>query len=204
MGLPLFALLIILLSAVVVMFDKSLFYMPIVTTLFFLVYYFVLHWPILVKNIQSMYLCQLSSAGSPGVGPTSQTLYDNYMEPLHNSTVNDNRFITTATNVSPGSRIRQSENIRDLYAAEPPVVVIPEIDTDSTRHLNIDRNVGGFKISDVSDYESALNRMRSDRNGSFYDDTNIQRDYMRLNANSKVSFKNQSERMMPSHKWFKL
>lgn len=192
-------LLIILLSAIVVLCDRSLFYMPILTTAFFMIYYVLTNWTSVVD-----YACGLRQLSASGVGQTSQAMYDRYIEPLHKVDINDNRFITTATNVSPGSRIRQSDNIRDMSSMGQPIVVTPDVDTESTRHLNIDRNIGGFRIDGADQYASSLNAMRQEKNASFYSDTNVQRDYMLSNANDKVAFKNQSERIMPSHKWFKL
>lgn len=194
--------------------NKDLYYIPIAVSLLALVWELIRYMPTFMyqfmymsaparpQNLHIQGLQQLGAGG--GVAPISQAVYNNYMSRLNRITPNDNQYIVAATNVNPDDRLIQEYNIHALSDSMSPIQGTPEIDTESGGHLNLDRNIGNFRIPGTNQFSEALEQQRLARNQSYYNDTSVPRNYLLAAAENKVRRKNQAEKAFPSHKWFHL
>jgi hypothetical protein len=204
MSLQLFMLFVILLSAIVVLCDRSLYYLPVVTTLIFIAYLAMKEFPFIVEGLKiAAQKMPASGLGASGVASKSEFLTNAYQNKLHKATIDDNRWITTAAYVNPDERVDMTANIRGLDEEAAPIQGTPTVDVASGRYLNIDRNIGGFRIDGADQYAKLLMQQRANNNDSYYADTAMPRAYMMQSANDKVANKVFMSNQYKKHTWFK-
>lgn len=212
---------IIFASILFVFFDQRLIYIPLIITALFMAYdvvnlcmYGLPYIPrlVLIKN-QDNTNCPMIQKQKLNLGggndyinnnenENSRTLREKYLDRLQQNRVSDNTWISTSSVVNPDDRLYQSDMIRNVNEFRQPTGPLashPDIDTESTSNLNIDRNVGGFRMGNSYGAGNMLRAQNEGMKNWYLDNTAIQRQEMANAANFKVSQKMAMRNEFPIH-----
>lgn len=217
-----FILPIVFVALLLVLLDKDLIYIPLAIVAVIItidvVNMFMYSFPyeprvILVNNYPEQYHGQ--QIANKKMGAESQyndeyvnirTMRENYLQNLQNQPRSDNTWISTSSVVNPDDRLHQEFNVRDSREFKPinlgyrnPVQSHPNINVEEMSNLNINRNVGGFRLGNTSSFGNKLKQQNDEMGEWFSQNTGMQRNYMQDAAESKVAHKLDMRRQYPIH-----